>query len=737
MARRDWKGNARLKISEDKVFSDICALGLFGCSADRIIDKVAKFNAYTYATIKPLFNKLVESQQVVINSEGVVENNMKIVSGKLITKPGERFGHVKVKDKEIYVYDRGLAVDGDIVEITLRQAFGKQEGVVTRILERGHKTLSGIIEKKKDNISGKYDYVFYPSNRKFDLPVLLFGQCLEESVGMKVKVSLIYADLSNTSKKINPVLASVEKIYGRAGDPIVENVAIAEEHGFYKDFPDEVTEEADKIPSELTEEDRAGTIDLTHIPFYTIDPKTCKDIDDAIYVEKTENGYCAYVALADVEYYVMQNSELDKEAYERGTSCYLGDGVYPMLPENLSNGICSLNPNEDRRALVGRIFVDKTGEIEDYEFCQAVIRSRAKLSYETAEEIHNGKIQSEIYTSLQNAYELSDILVQMRKNRGAITINSSEPTFLLDETGLAVNDIVDKSNIPSTKIIESLMILYNEAIGDLVAKNKLEALFRVHFQPDKDRIAQINAICSDLGVDFVTDTSSKGINTLLEKVRGKTYEEFVNTMVLLNLKKAFYSAENYHHFALASENYIHSTAAIRRYPDIIIQRVLANFLKGKIYSSKGDLPEIANNLSQREIDADEAERESDRYMGSCWADENKYKPFSARIKAVTKDGVYVTLSGKMVSVFIPLKDLATTGAKNFKLNKTKTRLENKAGDRRISVGDKMLVIITSVDKNRREVFGEQVRSACLIESQVNKSEEVRKVALLPTAGKSK
>ena len=197
---------------------------------------------------------------------------------------------------------------------------------------------------------------------------------------------------------------------------------------------------------------------------------------------------------------------------------------------------------------------------------------------------------------------------------------------------------------------------------------------------------------------------------MLFRSKGEAYESFVNTLVLLNMKKAFYSPDNYHHFALASDNYIHSTAAIRRYPDIIMQRVLKAYLHGKAYEPNENMSDIAAELSQREVDADEAERESDQFMNTIWAENNKYKPFWARIKSINKDGICAVIDGKMVTVFIPLKDIAVDGAKNFKPNKTKTRLTNKKGDRFVSVGDKLNLIITSVDKNRREVFGEQVRS---------------------------
>ena len=700
--------NTREKISIDKVFYDMCALALFGRRESYVIDKISKYNTCASSRIKPLFSQLVSEGKIAV-VDGKVENRAKTAIGKVITKPGATFAHVKVGDKDIYVNDRGITVDGDTVEISFWTMFGKREGVITKIVKREHQELTGVVTKENKQ------YVFTPSNKKFDIPIALYGTNLDDSVDKKVKVSLIYADLEGMVDKINPIIAKVDKIYGKAGDKIVENIAIADKYGFSKEFPDYVYDESDKLPDDLCEKDKKGAVDLTKIPFCTIDPKGCKDIDDAIYVEKVSGGegeYTAYVALADVAYYVKPGTKLDEEAYIRGTSCYLGDGVYPMLPEKLSNGICSLNPGENRRAIVGKITVDSVGKVVDYDFCEAIIKSAKKYSYDDAQQIVDGKklcANQELKQSLKSAFELSEILTKMRKDRGAITINNPEATFSFNESGSRVDDVKEYSRIPATKVIESLMILFNEAVGDLADKNDFETLYRVHLKPGERGVEAICAACRDLGVAYNKDSTSKGINELLERVKGTPYEAYINHIVLTSMKKASYCETNLNHYALASENYIHSTAAIRRYNDIILQRALKKYLRGEKQNGSYDLCPQSYELSQRELDADMAERESDQYMKTLWAEEHKYVTYPASISSICKDGVYAMIDKKLVSVFIPIGSILEHGAKNCEPNLTKTCLFNKQKNRVLSVGDKLCIAITKTDLNTRTIIGEKVK----------------------------
>lgn len=730
MSKHDTKGNSRNKISSDKLYCDICKLALWGKKADFVVDRLAKVNAYTFNKIKPLFDELVESNQVVIK-DGILENNMKKVTGKVIVKPGENFIHVKTDKKDVYVYDRGTALDGDEVEIALRQAYGKLEGVILKIIKRAHDNLTGVVEK-----CGK-EYKFYPSNKKFDVPVTLYGKNLEESVHQKVKVKLLYSEGLDFSRGMD-VLGTIDKIYGPAGDPIVENVVIAEKYGFVKDFSSEVMDEADKLPDKLLPKDWEGVEDLTDLPFVTIDPKTCKDIDDAIYVTKTEDGnYLAYVALADVQHYVKQGSLLDQEAFVRGTSCYLGDGVYPMLPEKLSNGICSLNPNEARRAIVGGIIVDKCGDIVESEFCQAVVKSVKKLSYEDAQKIHDGEkeISPEIKESIDNAFAVSDILVEMRRNRGAIEINNPEPTFVLDKTLTSVERVVDKTCIPATKVIESLMILFNEGVGKIFDEKYINSLYRTHDEPYRSRIDHIIDVCEDLNIPYDGDSSSKGIQRLLNAIHGNPYEKFMNHLVLTNMKKARYSQTNWGHYALASESYIHSTAAIRRYPDIVTQRNLVAYMQGKKADIDSEwLANAADYLSAREIQADKAELESDDFMRVLWAEKQIYKTFNARIKGVVAEGAYAEIESndenesKLVSVFIPMKDLVYDNFRNYKANRLHTKLINPKTGKEICVGDKLEIIITGTDRNTRLITGERVRTKDIKLNTVTQEKETEETS---------
>ena len=721
---KNRENNSRLKWSKERVFDIICKDNLFGKDFNSLVCEVARKDSSNFTRITNYVKDLLKENRIVKTANGKIENATKCYKGKVIINPGENFAHIAVegKNKDIYVYDRGNTVNGDIVEVAVRELFGKQEGVIINIIKRENEFLYGTI---RENSNG--EFIFKPSDVNFDKDVTIIAHNIKELVGRKIKIKLNYADVSLTKNKNNAIIGTVEKVYGYAGDPIIENVTIAEQYGFSSEFSDAVMEFVEKMPEELTDKDRIGTVDYTSKNFCTIDPESCKDIDDAIYVEKTSKGYKAYVALAHVSHYVPKNSVLDSDAFLRALSCYLGDGVYPMLPEKLSNGICSLNPKVDRRTICAEIDVDKQGNIIDYKFDFAIINSKHKLSYEKAEEIHlSQKVENEflnVKQSIDNAYELSDILVDNRRKRGAIEINSKEPTFILNGMGDKVKDIVDKTKITSTKIIESLMILFNEAVGDFVEKNNLDTLFRVHEKPQQQKVKILMDMCNALNIAYDGDFSSAGLNKLLKNIKGRPEEEFLNMLVLRCLPKAKYQPENIGHFALASEKYIHSTAAIRRYSDIITQRVLDRAIKkenGK--ENRAELEYEGDYLTQREICADKAERESKKLLNAIWAEENLNKTFEAYISNIIPSGVFVKIKNKIAEIFIPLENLVKGKVKDYVINDNNTEIRRKKSTEKYRIGDSLKVIVTDADRNTRRVFGRNVRNDNNLIDNVNQIE---------------
>lgn len=714
MSKHNTQKNSRFKISPDKLYSDMCTYSLFGEETNTVIGRLAKINGYTLEAVEPLFYDAIQKGFIAIEDKKVI-NKLKIVQGTVKSMPGDKFCYVVVGDKEIYVNDRGLAVDKDQVEIALRTMFGKQEGVITKILNHAYQYINGDVIKKGN------EFIFKPSSKKFDIPVVFNHKGHGDCAGQKVRVKLSYANVmpDNTT---NCVLGTLDKIYGKSGDPIVENIAIAAEHGFVKEFDDEIMAEIEDIPDYLTDEDKKGLVDLTHLPFCTIDPKTCKDVDDAIYVEKAEDGYVAYVALADVQHYVKSGSKLDREAFKRATSCYLGDGVYPMLPEKLSNGICSLNENENRRTFVGKLHIDKNGNILDYEFLHAVIRSRHKLTYEQAQMIHEGQLTrpefDDVKESIKNAYGLSKGYFKKKESDGALVLNNTEPTFVLNGEKDDVEEVQYKTNLTSTKVIESLMCLYDIAMGDFFSNKDYPAIYRIHEKPSKEKMQRLEDICHELGIKYNGSSSAKDLQNLIESVVGLPYEDFVNKKLLMNLEKAEYSLDNIGHFATANKNYIHSTAGIRRYGDIIMQRFLAAELHGeKVKYSKNEFEKVCEYLTEREISADLAERESDQLMYTIRAEALKYSVLSAKISHINLDGLYVQTLKEQIPVFIPYEKLGFGKEKDVKPSKYRTKVVNVKTKKEFKVGDCLNIIIDETDRNTRTIIGERVRDLTAIKPQ--------------------
>lgn len=719
MSKHDTKRNSRLKISPDKLYADMCTYSLFGGDYNSVIARLANINSYTIDKVKPLFYDVVNDGSIKIE-DGKVINNTKTVTGRVKTKPGEKFAYVDIGGKEIYVYDRGLAVDGDEVEIVLRQLYGKTEGVMTKIINHAYQYLNGDVVKVGN------EFLFKPSSKKFDLPVVFNSKGHGDCAGQKVRLKLSYVD-TGVAKGNNMVLGTLDKIYGKSGDPIVENIAIATEHGFFKEFDEGVMAEIEDIPDYLTKEDRVGLVDLTHLPFCTIDPKTCKDVDDAVYVEKKEDGFVAYIALADVQYYVKPHSRLDTEAFKRATSCYLGDGVYPMLPEKLSNGICSLNEGQDRMAFVGKLEIDKQGNMTNYEFLHAVINSKHKLTYEQAQKIHEGTFETDkfddVKESIDNAYELSRGYFKKKEEDGALVLKNTEPSFELNDEKNDVIKNTDKTNLTSTKIIEALMCLYDIAMGDLFAKKGYPVIYRTHERPTKEKMQRLEGICKELGIKFNGSASPKDLQNLIKSVMGTNFEDFVNKSTLMNLERAGYSPENIGHFATANERYIHSTAAIRRYGDIIIQRFLLSELNGeKVKYSEDSLEKICDYLNLREIEADNAEKESDQLMYTILAEHKKYKIFDAKIAHINSDGLIVVTNEERIPVSIPYEQLGFGKEKDVKPSKFRTKIVNTKTKKELVVGDELKIIITITDRNTRTITGERVRDLALFKNQSTKQE---------------
>ena len=570
--------------------------------------------------------------------------------------------------------------------------------------------MNKIVKHNKLNIVGRViltrynTYAFLPDDKRICGAVIIDqNDFAKECVGKKCIVTL---ESNEIPKGFAPV-GKITSVFGLAGDPIAENVGIAYAHGFVKQFKDNVLKEVKEIATTVQPEELVNRVDLRDKKIISIDPKTCKDKDDAVLVERTKKGYRVYVAIADVAHYVKLNSLIDQEAYSRGTSCYLGDGVYPMLPEQLSNGICSLNENVDRLVKVAIIDLDKAGNVLDYDLASGVINIKHGLSYEEAEEIHfnqnNKHIEfGDIKEEIDLMFEVSDILTKQRVARGALDFETKEPEFKLDDTKTRVLEVSDEhSKLTSTEIIESFMILANDVVGDYFLKNGIDTLFRTHASPLKAKIKEINCILDEFGISPIEPTS-QSYQKVIKEIQGHEHAEYLTQKILRTMEKAKYSPDPIGHFGLGSKTYLHFTSPIRRYPDLVTHRILDSLINHKDYKPSFEQLELNGfHLSNRELEAQLAERESNKLMEAIWAEEHVGEVFNGKIFDIMDEGIIV--KDGLVEMFIPMSDLTYGTSRRLTPNDTYTKLIDPRTKFEYAIGDSMKFKIVSADRETRKI----------------------------------
>lgn len=512
--------------------------------------------------------------------------------------------------------------------------------------------------------------------------------------------------------------AVFKKAFGYVADPISENEAIAFSKGFSAEFPQEVMDEVDNIEQYVTEQDRVGRLDLTDKFLITCDPASCKDKDDAVYAEKFDWGYRVYVAIADVSHYVKAGSKIDIEALKRGTSCYLGSGVYPMLPPQLSNGICSLNEKEDRLSLVSIVDIDYQGKILNYKFEKAVINVHQSFCYEEMEKVHftNDKLESKYQASkpfVDILYQITDILEKKLSKRGALRFISNEPEYKFNSQMDKVLEINNQGQERSHIVIEQLMILANEATALFFKENYFNGIYRTHADIDETKLEKFNSLLRELRIKYQVGNSSKEVNRFLNFIKGSEIEEFLQAELQRTLSKAKYNFECTSHFGLASKNYTHFTSPIRRYSDTTAHRLITEILAQQkefgSYSlvnqslSKSDIQLICTHLNEREKAENDAERLSDKFLACLWAEEHIGKTFDGIIYKISQDAVVVKKDA--IFVEIPYYILNAGGKHNFVGLQNKISIIDTKTNTILKVGGKYSFKIAKVDKLNYSIIG--------------------------------
>lgn len=567
-----------------------------------------------------------------------------------VTKLSRTFGFAKTDDGiEYFIPGKcmlGAMPDDRVLISDIPSRSGEPEGEVIDIIKFGSSVMTGKVEF----IDGKYYLV--PDTASKNHLTIVKEDSVKFNNGEKVLAEIVFRGRRHSEHKVK-----ITSVFGHSEQASSCAKSILMIHGAPDEFPEEVLKEARKIAEGGVQEYCFNNREnLCNMNIFTIDGAESKDLDDAVSVEKTDYGYLLGVHIADVSHYVRGNSNLDKEAMKRGTSIYYADKVVPMLPKELSNGICSLNPNENRLTLSAFIKLDNEGKIISYRFCKSVIRSRVKGVYSEINSILDGSESAEIaekYSAVRNEIflmnELADILIEKKKRRHAPELETTESKLVIDENGICCA-VIPRQRGKSEEIIEEFMLTANEAAAKLAREKKVPFVYRIHEAPPESKIETLHEILPKLGFDCPHFTEFKPVHAsrILESAKGTDKFEAVNLLVLRSMSKAKYSVEPVGHFGLVLDDYAHFTSPIRRYPDLAIHRIITDILAGynnewlnKRYS--GFAMNSAERSSDAEIRAITIERECEDCYKAEYMKSHIGETFTARISGVTEFGFYVQL----------------------------------------------------------------------------------------------
>jgi len=634
-----------------------------------------------------------------------VSDLMKLVRGRLIAHH-DGFGFVQPESGEgpdVFIPARALkgAVHGDRVVVRVEKTRKRRsEGSILRVLERGIRRVVGTFHQ------GKGVSTVIPEDDRLLFEILISNRHTAKAKDGQVVLTEID---SFPSKGKNPE-GRVLEVIGDPDDMEVQTRIVIYKHKLPHVFTPEVLAQAEALPQALIPEEWQGRKDLRELPLVTIDGENARDFDDAVSVKKTRTGFILTVAIADVSHYVPEDSPIDLAAKDRGTSVYFPSAVVPMLPETLSNHLCSLLPNEDRLAIAVNISFDREANIRRTSFSKAIIRSHCRFTYKEVRKILVDRDRELVARNrkfikhLNWMVELAEALSEKRRQRGSIDFDLPEPEVILGLTGNLEEIVLRERNI-AHRIIEEFMIAANEAVASFLTKKEIPGIYRIHEAPDPDKLAEFVKFVQDLGIDIQApeQVSPKWCQTVLKKASGNPHEYVVNMVLLRTMKLAVYSSRNIGHFGLASPTYLHFTSPIRRYPDLIVHRILkANMKrvrKRPIYS-EGQLEVLGQDCSARERVGMEAEREMfDRLKVRFMADKIG-EVYESIISGVTSFGFFVELRDIFISGVVRLVDMADD---YYILDQARQRLIGQRIHKVFRLGQLVRVKVKTVDIARRHI----------------------------------
>ncbi|HFD8283188.1 TPA: ribonuclease R [Streptococcus pyogenes] len=629
-------------------------------------------------------------------------------------KAGFGFLHVDENEDDMFIgrNDVGYAIDGDTVEVVVKKPADRLKGTaaeakVVAIVDRSLKTAVGTFILDDDK--PKYAGYIRSKNQKIQQKIYI----KKEPVVLK-GTEIIKVDIDKyPTRGHDYFVASVRDIVGHQGDVGIDVLEILESMDIVSEFPAEVLAEANAISEAPTAKDLIGRVDLRQETTITIDGADAKDLDDAIHIKLLDNGnYELGVHIADVSYYVTEGSSLDKEAIARGTSVYVTDRVVPMLPERLSNGICSLNPNVDRLTQSALMEINPQGHVVNYQICQSVIKTTYRMTYSTVNDMIAGDEEAlqefaSIADDVTLMVTLHRILETMRSKRGALNFDTQEAKVIVNDKGMPVDVVLRQRGI-AERMIESFMLAANECVAEHFAKAKLPFIYRIHEEPKVEKLQQFIDYASTFGIHIQGTANKISQEAFMAKVEGQPGAEVLNMMLLRSMQQARYSEHNHGHYGLAAEYYTHFTSPIRRYPDLLVHRMIREYNQPS--QEKRDhfaqiIPELATSSSQLERRAIDAERVVEAMKKAEYMAEYVGEEFDGIVSSVVKFGFFVELPNTIEGLVH-----ITSLPEYYHFNERTLSLQGEKSGKVFKVGQPIRVKLVKADKETGDIDFEYLPS---------------------------
>jgi ribonuclease R len=664
---------------------------------DQTLQKLFGISSDEYEVFNRRLTAMVREGQIMRNRKGdlCIMEKLALIKGKVHGHP-DGFGFLIPDDgsPDLFLSPKEMhkALHGDQVvvrEIGMDRR-GRREATIVEVLQRANLQLVG-------RLHNDHGILFVEAeNRRISQDILVPK---EKSMNAKAGQVVIVKIIQQPSKKAQPI-GDVIEILGDYTSPGMEIEIALRKHDLPYTFTSEIDKFCTRFPTRVLKKELVNRKDLRHLPLVTIDSETARDFDDAVYCEQYKKGYKLYVAIADVSHYVQTNDLLNKEAFERGNSVYFPRRVIPMLPEVLSNNLCSLKPRCDRLCMVCEIQFKANGDIIDYQFYPAVMHSHARLTYtKIAAMIKNdegkeAKQYRKLLPHIQRLYKLHKILLKTRKKRGAIEFETIETQMIFNEQG-KIEKILPVQRNDAHRLIEECMLAANVCASDFLQKNEQPAIYRVHEGPTPEKLVDLRNFLKEFGLQLGggDNPHAKDYAKTLDQIKDRPEAQLLQTVMLRSLRQAIYSPDNVGHFGLAYESYTHFTSPIRRYPDLLIHRAIKATLSGEKYSP-GNWQALGMHCSQTERRADEAVRDVESWLKCFYMQDKIGESFDGVISGVTGFGLFVALDNIYVEGLVHISELPSD---YFHFDAAKHRLHGERSNMQFRLGDRLRVKLVRVD----------------------------------------